>query len=142
MKRLFTLLLCLGGTLFLLFYIGADLIDQLTFVQCAPTTIVKGVITEVTSTPSSLGEVTCHAIIKFFINQNRSGEISDVQSSTNCSGNVGDVVDVAYHLADPSDARIIPPGGFLLGNWIMFLSIILVLYIGGTITFYSWNSTP
>lgn len=147
MSRFFSFLFCLGMTLLFLICIGSYLIDQLTFVQRAPTAFVKGVMTKVTLDSSGPDDdASCNALVKFSPKQKHSREISYGLSSwsflglTNCNGQVGDVVDVAYHIADPNDARVLPPGGFLLGNWIWFIALIFVLLVGGTLTWSSWSN--
>lgn len=88
-------LLFLGLTLLFLIGIGETLIDQLTFVQRAPTAIVKGVVTKTDS-------VACYDTVKFPATKRRSIEILYEPSSWSLSigpvsysecGNVGDTVD-------------------------------------------------
>ena len=61
-------------------------------------------------------------------------------SATQCGGQVGDVVNVAYHINDPHDARIIPPGGFLLGNWVGVAAFIGILLGGGFVTLKAFRT--
>jgi hypothetical protein len=137
--RIIASLFWLSMFLFVLSLIGWHLIDELTFVQHAPTAIVKGTITQVTTkeilTPSNHYE-TCDALITFSPYQKHSIEFS---SDISCDSKVGDIVSVAYHIADPNDARVIPPGGFLLRGWVLFVVIIVFLLVGGAIARTIWR---
>src|SRR5205823_5542522 len=108
-------LFCLGITLLFLVLISWFLVDQLTFMQRAPTTIVQGKITSITIDSPGSDDASCHARVQFYTNHKQSIEIINSLSSTtgmgitHCNGQVGDVVNVAYHITDPHDARVIPP---------------------------------
>lgn len=150
MSRFFAVFICLGVTLILLGAICWAMFDQLTFVQRAPTAFARGTITSVIITKDPEDGDSCSALVAFSTDQNRNIEFSYGLStssffignggSTICGNKVGDVFDIAYHTSDPNDARVIPPGGFLFGNWAWLLAFFFVLAAGGTITVVTWKA--
>jgi len=126
--RIFTFLavLCFCGLLF--FVIVSYLIDRSTFVQRAPTAFTKGKIISVTDARSGDG-YSCTTLVQFSPDHKQSIEISADGGDADedkCNGYRGNVVDVAYHIANPHDARVMSPGGFSLGEWIFFICALLL----------------
>jgi len=144
--NLISLLLCVGSFV-MLFSIGWSLLDRFTFMQRAPTAIVKGKILDVTFSPprytcssSSSGDGpptshcdydssdSCNARVQFSTNQEQRREIiyqSGQDTLSECRKQVGKMIDVAYYIADPRDARVPPPEVSLLE---MMSDIFLILF--------------
>jgi hypothetical protein len=149
-RRVFSILtiMAIFGLVFLYIVIAA-LIDQLTFTQRSPSAFVKGTVTrqetsyqasttscstnpsytspdggvQYTTTCTTSGPTsTCDAYVQFYTHQNQRIEIEGP-----CYAQQDGQVDVAYHLDNPHDARVIPPNGFLLGNWPLFIALIFLL---------------
>lgn len=123
--------------------IGWHILDQVTFAWRAPTTFTNGTITNVTVDYDDL----CHTLVRFptgpdtsenfsapLTSWSSSLEIGPFEtSSVQCNGHISETVSVAYHPSDPKNARLVPPGGFWLGNWPLFVAFLLIFLIGGSL---------
>lgn len=136
----------LAAILFFPIIIGWSLVDQLTFIQRAPTSIVQGKITSITIEAPGTEDASCQAHIQFVAHDEQRIEIINPLSDTTkmgetyCDGRVGDSMKVAYHIADPHDARVIPPRGFLLGNLGVIVAFIFVSLGSGFLALRSLQS--
>jgi hypothetical protein len=131
-------LIFIGLLLLCMLSVIGDIVDHSTFEQRAPTATAKGTITRI-----DVSHDSCNAHVQFRTVQGQliefkhevgssRVEVNDQPVWISCDKQVGDTLDVVYHLDNPQSALVLPPGGFQALIWqdLFTLVFILPVFIG------------
>jgi hypothetical protein len=137
---------------YVIFSGGWSLYDRATFMQRAPTTIVKGNILDVTFQPPEYvchyssantnsspdchydSSNSCNARVQFSPSPEQLREVTyrtGIGTLSECRAQVGKTVEVAYHTAHPEDARVPVPlvSPFEVAVYLFFALFFLVFWV-------------